>query len=116
MTTLLAALDYQALAIGGAIGAALSLLGGSAISSATEEQVRRLANEVHELKRQLDALLQHEGIVLPPRPSGLSAEVERLAINPHSKIAAIKLYRDENPGTSLRAAKEKIEDYCHKRA
>ena len=114
MTTLLAVFDYQALAIGGAIGAALSILGGSATSSKTEEHVQRLASEVRELQRKLDALLQHEGVILPPSPSGLSPEVERLAVNPNSKIAAIKLYREENPGTGLRAAKEKIEEFCQK--
>jgi ribosomal protein L7/L12 len=115
MTPLLAVLDYQALAIGAAIGAAISILAGSATSSKTDENVQRLESAVGELQRKLDAVLQHQGIVLPPRPSGFSAALERLAGDPSSKIAAIKLYRKENPGTSLRAAKEKIEAFYNRR-
>jgi ribosomal protein L7/L12 len=75
-----------------------------------------LAAQVAELQTKLDALLKHHGIEPPPpRPSGLSLEVERLASDPRQKIAAIKLYRDQNPGVGLVEAKGKIEAFCEGR-
>ena len=114
MTTLLAVMDFQTLAVGGAIGAAISLLAGNTFSSTPEANIRQLENEMRELQRKLDALLKHQGIEMPPRPSGLSPGVERLARDPGSKIAAIKLYRGENPGIGLREAKEKIEEFYNR--
>jgi ribosomal protein L7/L12 len=46
-----------------------------------------------------------------PPPSGLSPEVELLAQDPSQKIAAIRLYREENPGVGLAEAKTKIEEF-----
>jgi ribosomal protein L7/L12 len=51
----------------------------------------------------------------PPPASGLSPELERLASLPDTKIAAIKLYRQENPGVGLREAKENIEAFYKSR-
>ena len=34
-----------------------------------------------------------------------------MAKDPHQKIAAIKLYREERPGTGLAEAKERIERF-----
>jgi UDP:flavonoid glycosyltransferase YjiC (YdhE family) len=71
---------------------------------------------MRELQRKLDALLKHQGIEIPPPPASvLSPEVERLANDPKTKIAAIKLYRQENPGTGLREAKELIEAFHESR-
>jgi hypothetical protein len=47
----------------------------------------------------------------PPLP-GLSPKIKLLARDPNKKIAAIKLYRDANPGVGLREAKLKIEEFC----
>jgi len=48
-------------------------------------------------------------VELPPPPaSGFSPELEWLASLPDTKIAAIQLYRQENPRASLREAKEKM--------
>jgi len=47
----------------------------------------------------------------PPLASGLSAELERLASAPATKIQAIKLYRQENPGVSLSDAQKKIDAF-----
>ena len=63
------------------------------------------------LERKLDALLQHEGIAMPSR---LSPEVQRLAADPRTKIAAIKLHREENPELSLAQAKAEIESFAGK--
>ena len=46
-----------------------------------------------------------------PVPSDLSPEVQMMARDPQQKIAAIKLYRQEHPGTGLAAAKERVEDF-----
>ena len=45
---------------------------------------------------------------LPP----LSPEVADLALDPATRIAAIKLYRDLNPRTALAEAKVKVEAFC----
>ena len=45
---------------------------------------------------------------LPP----LSPEVADLALDPATRIAAIKLYRDQNPPTGLAEAKVKVETFC----
>ena len=65
----------------------------------------------------LDALLAFHHVELPkPPPSGLSREVERLASSPNSKIAAIKLYRQQNPGTGLAEAKAKIDAFAQRKS
>src|SRR5580698_7862671 len=110
MTTLLAVMDFNDLAIGAAVGAVIGIIAGGAFSSKPDVNVQLLALQVRELQEKMDALLKHQGVEMPPRPvSGLSPELERLASLPDTKIAAIELYRRENPGTSLREAKEKIE-------
>jgi hypothetical protein len=69
--------------------------------------------QVQSLQQKLDALLAHHGIrPPPPPPSGLSPEVERLARSPDTKIAAIRLYRDQNPGVGLAEAKARIEAFA----
>jgi len=113
MTTLLAVLDFHDLAIGAVIGAVIAIF---TVSSKADVNARLLAIQVRELQKKLDALLKHQGIVMPPPPaSGLSPELERLASLPDTKIAAIKLYRQENPGAGLREAKEKIEAFYKSR-
>ena len=115
MTTLLAVLDFHDLAIGAAIGAVIGWL-SVGITYKGDVNVKLLALQMRELQKKLDALLKHEGIEMPPPPaSGLSPELERLASLPDTKIAAIKLYRQENPGASLREAKEKIEAFYKSR-
>ena len=69
---------------------------------------RRSLN-VRRLERKLDALLKHHGIELP---TTLSPEVQKLAGNPSTKIAAIKLHRQQNPGLGLAEAKADVEDFA----
>jgi ribosomal protein L7/L12 len=72
--------------------------------------------QLDDLQRKLDALLAHHGIAPPPPPSsGLSQEVERLASRTETKIAAIKLYRQQNPGVGLADAKAKIDEFAEGR-
>ena len=100
------------------IGAVIGWLSGSIsrASRKTDADVKLLALQVRELQKKLDALLKHQGIELPaPPPSGLSPEVELLASNPDTHIAAIKRYREENRGVGLREAKEKIEAFYKSR-
>jgi len=52
---------------------------------------------------------------LTPTPSGLSLEVERLATDPSTRIAAIKLYQEQNPGVSVSEAEAKIEEFLWSR-
>src|SRR5271166_5337647 len=110
MTTLFSVLEFQDYAIIAVIVAVFA--GGAAFVKSPDVDRLRLELQVRELQRKLDALLKHEGIELPqPPPSGLSPEVEQLASQPGTRIAAIKLYRDQNPGTGLREAKERIEAF-----
>jgi len=105
-------MDFNDLAIGAAIGAVIGLIARGAVSSKSDVTIQLLALQVRELEKKVEALLKHEGIEMPPPPvSGFSPELERLASLPDTKIAAIKLYRQENPGTGLREAKEKIEAF-----
>ena len=78
--------------------------------------LKSVQRQVEELQRKLDALLAHHGIELPPPSSDLSAEVQRLASSPDTKIAAIKLYREQNPGVGLADAKAKIEGFVEGRS
>jgi hypothetical protein len=101
MTPLLAILessDYAVIAVIViiAIGFAKIFTGGAAFAARQRLDLRRL-------ERKLDALLKHQGIELP-------SEAEVLAKDPTQKIAAIKLYREENPGVSLLEAKAKVEE------
>jgi ribosomal protein L7/L12 len=113
MTTLFATLELRDYAIIIAIALAF---GGAAYTKSPDVTVQRLAFQMRELQKKLDALLRHQGIELPPPPaSGLSPEVEFLASDPQTKIAAIKLYRQEHPGMGLREAKVKIEEFYKSR-
>jgi len=113
MTTLLAALDFNNLAIGVAIGAVIGWFSvGTSWNKRPEIHVQRLERQMRELQNKLDALLEHHGVEMPsPPPSDLSPEVQFLAKDPDQKIAAIKLYREEHPGVGLAEAKTKIEEF-----
>jgi ribosomal protein L7/L12 len=92
-------------------GAIMRFLAGRGRSTRSFEDLK-ITSRLNEMERKLDALLKHQGVVMPPPPaSGLSPEVEQLARDPQTKIAAIKLYRDQNPGTALAQAKERIEAF-----
>jgi ribosomal protein L7/L12 len=110
MHALLAVLEFSDYAI---IGAMIAILaGGAAYTSRQEINLAVMERELRVLQQKLDALLKHQGIELPePLPSGLSPEVERLASIPNTKIEAIKLYRQQNPGVGLAEAKAKIEAF-----
>jgi len=113
MTSLLGVLEIGDYAIFAAIiGAIVVLLTrGAAYTTRQAGDLRRLERQLDWLHQKIDALLKLQGVELPPPPpSGLSSEVERLAHEPGGKIAAIKLYREQNPGTGLAEAKAKIED------
>ncbi|HWX21725.1 MAG TPA: hypothetical protein VN578_17610 [Candidatus Binatia bacterium] len=106
-TPLFAVLDFMDYAVIAAIFA-----GGSAYAKGPDLNAQLLAPQMRDLQRKLDALLKHQGVEMPPPPpSGLSPEVERLASVPDGKIAAIKLYREQNPGVGLAEAKDKIEEF-----
>jgi len=114
MTPLLAVLDSTDYAI--IVGIVLLFAGGAALTKGPDLNAQLLASQMRQLQKKLDALLKHEGVELPPPPvSGLSEDVELLASSPQTKIAAIKLYRQENPGVGLREAKEKIEAFYKSR-
>lgn len=76
---------------------------GAAIFTGGATFAARQRLELRRLERKLDALLKHQGIQLP-------SEVELLAKDPNQKIAAIKLYLEENPGVSLSEAKARVEE------
>jgi hypothetical protein len=111
MITLLATLDFNSLAIGAAIGAVVGFFSVGTGYGKVEVNVKRLALQVSDLQKKLDALLKHQGIEMPPQGSDLSPEVQMLAKDPNQKIAAIKLYREEHPGVGLAEAKERIEEF-----
>jgi ribosomal protein L7/L12 len=109
MTPLLGVLEIKDYAI---IAIIMVVFGGGAtLAKGSNVKVQVLAAQIRELQKRLDLLLKHQGIEIPEPTSGLSPEVERLALEPSSKIAAIKLYRRQNPGTGLREAKEVIEAF-----
>ena len=108
---LLAAADFNNIWMFAGIGAVVGYLSGSAGSGKLEAKVNRLALQVSDLQNKLDALLKHQGIVMPASTSDLSPQLQLMAKDPHQKIAAIKLYRDERPGTGLAEAKERIERF-----
>jgi len=109
MTTLLAVLEFSDYAVIAGIVAVVA--GGAAYTTRRDINLLCLERQVRDLQRKLDALLTHQGVELLPSPSGLSPEVELLARDPNQKIAAIKLYREENPGVGLAEAKLKIEEF-----
>ena len=110
MTPLLGVLEFGDYAIIAWIVAVFA--GGAAYTARQRIDLGRLEQQLNRLEQKLDSLLKHQGIELPPPPpSGLSPEVERLASDPNTKIQAIKLYRDQNPGVGLAEAKAKIEAF-----
>ena len=113
MSAMLAALEFSDYAI---IAVLVLVFGGAAaFSQRTPAGNPRLEREVHDLQQKMDALLKFHGIQPPPPPpSGISREVEDLARSPQTKIAAIKRYREENPGVGLAEAKGKIEEFARK--
>jgi len=111
MTPLLAVLEFSDYAI--IAGIVIVFAGGAAYTSRQAVNLGGLQRQLDDLQRKMNALLAFHHIELPkPPPSGLSPEVERLASSPDSKIAAIKLYREQNPGTGLAEAKAKIEAFA----
>lgn len=114
MTPPIAALDFNAYALIAVVGA---LFAGSTLFTKRQGiDTGRLERRLRSMEQKLDALLKHQGIEPPPPPlSGLSPEVEQLARDPSKKIAAIKLYREENPGAGLAEAKAKIEEFAEGR-
>ena len=96
--------DFAAIAV-----IAFVVGGGVALAARSSADVRRLERRVSGLQVRLDALLKHFGVAIPSEPTGLTPEIEEMARDPSQKIAAIKLYRQQNPGTSLADAKERIE-------
>ena len=114
MTPLLGILQLSDYAIFARIVAAFA--GGAAYTAAQRSDLGRLEEKLKGLHQKLDALLKHQGVELPPPPpSGLSPEVEQLASDPSSKIKAIKLFRQQNPGVGLAEAKDKIEAFLRSR-
>ena len=101
MTPLLATLELSYYALIALL--ILSLAGGARFALAQP----RL--DLRRLERKLDALLKHHGVELPTR---LSPEVQRLAKDVNTKIAAIKLHREQNPGLSLKEAKADVENFA----
>ena len=86
------------------------------LSRVKSSDLRRLEQRLETLQYQVTQLLQHTGLqVTSQPPSGMSPEVERLACDPSTKIAAIKLYRDQHPGVGLAEAKAKIEAFANSR-
>ena len=109
MTTLLAVLEFNNYAIAALIGAVIGYIavGGT---GGSRQDLKPLERQLKAIQQKLDALLKHQGIALPPTLS----EVEFLASSPDTKIAAIKLYREQNPGVSLAEAKVKVEALANK--
>ncbi len=111
MTTLLATADFNYVWVAAGAGALVGYLSGANGCKKLEASVQRLTFQVSDLQKKLDALLKHEGVVMPPSTSDLSPEIQMMARDPHQKIAAIKLYREAHPGTGLAEAKERIEKF-----
>ena len=110
MTALIAVLEFSDYAI--IAGIVIVVAAGVTYARRPDSNLQRWERQMRELHQKLDALLKHQGVEMPaPSPSGLSPEVELLARDPSQKIAAIKLYRNENPGVGLAEAKAKIEEF-----
>jgi hypothetical protein len=101
--------DY--VGIFGIVNLAVCIIVGG-IYSFRPSDAARLARQ----ERKLDALLRHLKVeyVDPASSDGLSDEVKRLADDPRSKIAAIKLHREQT-GLGLKEAKEAVEAYIDHR-
>ena len=107
MTPLLGVLEFGDYAI--IAGIVTIFAGGAAYTARQRTDLFRLERQLDSLQQKMDALLKHQGIELPaPPPSGLSPQVERLALDPQGKIAAIKLYREQT-GAGLKEAKDYVE-------
>jgi ribosomal protein L7/L12 len=105
-------MDYSGLGIAAAIGGAIGWLSSGTNTGRTEAQVSALSSQVRELQTKLDALLKHHGVEMPPPPSSdLSPVLQAMARDKNQLIAAIKLYREERPGTGLAEAKTRIEAF-----
>jgi hypothetical protein len=103
--------DYAIIA-----GIVVVFAGAAAYTTRQRIDLGRLERQLSWLQQKMDALLKHQGVELPPPPpSSLSQEVERLASDPSTKIQAIKLYREQNPGVGLAEAKTKIEAFFERR-
>jgi hypothetical protein len=63
------------------------------------------------LNIKLDALLKTQGVEWQL----LSPEAQSLALDPSTKIAAIKLHRDEHPGIGIAEAKADVEAFAAKK-
>ena len=114
MTPLLAVLDITDYVVIAVIAGVVT--GFSALARRPDVNVERLERSVRDLQKKLDALLKHQGVQLPPPPEfGMSAELEKMACDRSQMIAAIKRYREENPGGGLREAKDQIEAFYKSR-
>ncbi len=71
------------------------------------ETVKGLEKRMKRIELYLDLILDRMEI---PMPELLSVQVKELALNPKTKIAAIKLYRTET-GAGLKEAKEAIDTF-----
>jgi len=110
MTALLSVLEFQDYAV--IAGLVVVFAGGAAYTARPEVNLLGLQRQLNELQQRLDALLKHHGIELPaPAPSDLSPELQLMAKDPSKKIAVIKRYRQEHPGTGLAEAKQRIEEF-----
>jgi len=108
-TPLLATLEFSDYGI---IVLILCVIAGFAGWSKDKYNPLRLEMQIRELQQKMDALLKHQGIEMPkPTPSDLSPMLQVMAKDPQQKIAAIKLYREENPRTGLAEAKRRIEEF-----
>ena len=101
---MLADLELNNYAITGIVTAVVTylVLSGTGLS---RQDLKPMERQLKAVQQKLDALLKHQGIDLPTAPS----ELEFLASSPDTKIAAIRLYREQNPGVSLAEAKAKVE-------
>ena len=114
MTPLLAVLGLADFAIIAVI--VVVFIAAAALRARPAVDLSSLQRRLDDLQRKMDALLVFHHIQPPPPPpSGLSPEVESLARSPDGKIAAIKLYRQQNPGAGLAEAKARIEEFAARR-
>ena len=114
MIAMLAVLEFTDFAI--IAGIVVVFASSAAYTSRNTATEQRLERQVLDLQRKMDALLKFHNVPMPsPPPSGMSPELELMACIPEQKIAAIKLYREQNPGTGLAEAKNRIEEYARSR-
>jgi hypothetical protein len=67
----------------------------------------RIERKIERLERKLDLIIKHLGITDPSAMFGYS-EIDEL-IQQGKKIQAIKRYRELDPGSGLKEAKEAVE-------